>query len=252
MTALRARAPQWYFELNGSSCKGCACVKAKQFCDSCLPRKLGNCSNRPSAASRPPTTLPTVDTTSTGSDSKLLTSISPSPSTLATTATAAVPQRFIPTVSGDPPYHPSQPTSNTLPLDQQSSPTSHLASLPAHASMSTPTFVWEKLTGSDFANSLNAIYSEVVHWRRNCFSVPYGKAGKEFVRELSRLYSAYGSASVLESVALKAAIVLLILLLQKLSGTSKTKQHITLLERTLGLWSNSDLDELVREGKVIQ
>ena len=118
--------------------------------------------------------------------------------------------------------------------------------------MSTPTFVWGKLTGSDFTNSLNAIYSEVVHWRRNCFSVPYGKAGKEFVRELSRLYSAYGSASALESVALKAAIVLPILLLQKPSGTSKTKQHIILLERRLGLWSNGDLDELVREGRVIQ
>ena len=154
------------------SCRGCACVKAKQFCDSCLPGKLGNCSNRPPAASRPPTTLPTVDTASAGY-SNLLTAISPSSSTLATTATAAVPQRFIPTVSGDPPYQStSNLASNTLPLDQQSSPTSHLASLPEHASMGTPTFVWGKLTGSDFANSLNAIYSEVVHWRRNCFSVP--------------------------------------------------------------------------------
>jgi hypothetical protein len=118
--------------------------------------------------------------------------------------------------------------------------------------MSTPTFVWGKLTGSDFAHSLHATYVEVVHWRRNCFSVPFGKAGKDFVRELSRLYSAYGSASALEQVALKAAVVLPILLLQKPSRTSKTKQHITLLERRLRLWSNGDLDELVREGRAIQ
>ena len=39
--------------------------------------------------------------------------------------------------------------------------------------------------------------------------------------------------------------------LKKPSRTSKTKQHIT-LERRLGLWSNGDLDELVREGRAIQ
>jgi len=60
-------------------------------------------------------------------------------------------------------------------------------------------------------------YAEVVHWRRNCFSVPFGKAGRDFVSELSRLYLAFGSASTLEAVALKTATVLLILLLQKLS-----------------------------------
>ena len=72
------------------------------------------------------------------------------------------------------------------------------------------------------------------------------------MRELSKLYATYGSASALELVALKAAILLPILLLQKPNRTSKTKQHITLLERRLGLWSNGDLDELVREGRTIQ
>ena len=66
------------------------------------------------------------------------------------------------------------------------------------------------------------------------------------------LYSAYESILALESVALKAAIVFPILLLQKPSRTSKTKQHIALLERRLGLWSNGDLDGLVREGRAIQ
>jgi len=155
-----------------------------------------------------------------------------------TVIAATIPQCLIPTASVDSPHHSSQP-----PLHQQLPPTSHLTPLPEHASMSTPRFMWGKLTGSDFANSLHAIHAEVVHWRRNCFSVPFGKAGKDFVKELSMLYSAYGSASALESVALMAAIVLPILLLQKPSRTSKTKQHIALLERRLGLgltviWTN--------------
>ena len=67
--------------------------------------------------------------------------------------------------------------------------------------------------------------------------------------ELSKQYLAYGSASALESVALEAAIVLPIQFSQKPSRTSKTKQHIALLERRLGLWSNGDL---VKEGRTIR
>ena len=92
----------------------------------------------------------------------------------------------------------------------------------------------------------------MIHWRRNCFSVPFGKAGRGFVNELSRLYLAYGSASALESVALKATIVLPILLLQKPNRKSKTKEHIACLERRLPLWSSGELMELVREGRALQ
>ena len=69
--------------------------------------------------------------------------------------------------------------------------------------------------------------------------------------ELSRFYVAYGSASTLEAVALKAATVFPILLLQKPSKRSKTKNH-KCLERRLASWSNGDLEELVREGRTLQ
>lgn len=222
------------------SCKGCACVKAKQSCNNCLPGKSGNCSNRPAAGSPSSTASKTVNTANAPSSSNLPT----------LTANATIPQHLTPTAT-DHSASPIPPSSNTPPFVQQSPLTSHLTPLPEHVSMSTPTFVWGKLTGSDFANTLHTVYAEVVHWRHNCFHLPYGRSGKEFVRELSRLYSAYGSASALESVALKAAVVLPILVLQKPSRTFKTKQHI-LLERRLGLWSNGDLDELVREGRAIQ
>jgi len=74
--------------------------------------------------------------------------------------------------------------------------------------MSSPTFTWGNLSGPEFDKLLNTTYDEVVHWRRNCFSVTFGKAGRDFVSELSRLYLVYGSASTLEAVALKAATVL--------------------------------------------
>ena len=92
----------------------------------------------------------------------------------------------------------------------------------------------------------------MIHWRCDCFSVPTGKDGREFVSELARLYQAFGSASTLESVALKATIVLPILLLQKPSKVSKTKDHVKCLERRLQHWLNGDLEELTREGRTIQ
>ena len=90
------------------------------------------------------------------------------------------------------------------------------------------------------------------YWRQNYFIVPFGKAGKNFVSELSQLALAFGSASTLETVALKAATVFPILLLQKPSRVLKTKDHINCLERRLASWSNGDLDELAKEGRAMQ
>ena len=95
----------------------------------------------------------------------------------------------------------SQPTNS---ISDPQNPDSSRPQLP----MSSPTFTWGNLSGPEFDKLLNTTYDEVVHWRRNCFSVPFGKAGRDFVSELSRLYLAYGSASTLEAVALKAATVL--------------------------------------------
>ena len=54
------------------------------------------------------------------------------------------------------------------------------------------------------------------------------------------------------SVNLKTATVLPILLLQKPSKKSKTKDHIKCLERRLANWSNGDLEELVKESRTLQ
>ena len=77
----------------------------------------------------------------------------------------------------------------------------------------------------NFINSLNVAYNEVVHWRPNLLKVPFGKVGKSFVSELTRMYKAFVSSSGMESIAIKAAIVLHapILLLQKPSSKSKAK-----------------------------
>ena len=72
------------------------------------------------------------------------------------------------------------------------------------------------------------------------------------MRELSRLFSAFASASSMESIALRAAIVLPILLLQKPHRKSKAKEHTECLERRLRIWKEGNLNDLVLEGRTIQ
>ena len=67
-------------------------------------------------------------------------------------------------------------------------------------------------------------YDEAIHWRRNLFSVPVGRAGTQFVNELARLFQSFADGSALEGVALKAAMLLPILLFQKPHFKSRSRE----------------------------
>ena len=102
------------------------------------------------------------------------------------------------------------------------------------------------------SQAITAAYTEVVHWNRNLFLVPSGNAGKDFVTELARLFRSYAEASALESVALKAAMVMPHLLLQKPFISTKAKYHCEVLSQQLRAWKAGDLDGLLCKGRVIQ
>ena len=82
--------------------------------------------------------------------------------------------------------------------------------------------------------------------------IPTGNAGKSFVSELANLFQAFADGSSLEQIALKAAMVMQVLLLQKPSKTSKAKDHANHLQRRLFLWKNGDIHALLLEGRCIQ
>lgn len=113
-------------------------------------------------------------------------------------------------------------------------------------------FSWGNLDGPCFVHVITAAYAEIVHWRRNIFLVPSGRAGKSFVSELTKLIAAYANASALEGIALKAAMVMQTLLLQKPFSSAKARDHAECLERRLNAWRQGDVDGLIREGRTIQ
>jgi len=84
------------------------------------------------------------------------------------------------------------------------------------------------------------------------FLVPYGKIGKEVIDQLTMHIMDWNNGSENQHIALKAAFVLVAVCLQKPSQRSKTKDHKECLTRCVALWKNRDLDQLIREGRMIQ
>ena len=66
---------------------------------------------------------------------------------------------------------------------------------------------------------------------------------------MSRLLCAYADGSILETIALKYAMIPPFLLLQKPHKTSKPKDHIRCLECRMKLWEAGDMDALLHEGR---
>lgn len=167
-----------------------------------------------------------------------------SSSSLSSSAIAALPSLDIPTAS-------SATGANRI----GSAPLRGNGSAPLPSASTTRNelnFKWGLLSGSEFSDAINAAYAEAVHWRRNVFQVPSGREGKDFVSELARLIGGYADASALEPVAIKAAMTLPLLVLQKPSANSTAKDHSAILGRRLRAWKNGEIDSLVTEGRVLQ
>ena len=212
-------------------------AKANRQCTNCLPSRKGCCSNiAPKSASH--NLSPDQDpSTSLFSDS------------LGALASS--------TLALD--LHPSHPLNNgissidsTVLSPNNAHPIQSLPQLPSPVPLANPSFVWGSLDAESFIHSVSCAYSEVVHWRRNVFTVPYGNAGKKFVYEISKLFRAYAEGSALECVALKAITVMSILLLQKPHSKSKPKEHSSCLERRFQSWSEGYLNNLLLEGRTLQ
>ena len=223
---------------NGSGCcKNCLCVKAGNACIDCLPSKRQTCSNQP---------IQSLQSLPTGNP--------PSSQSTATSISVSRPSS---------PHNYDLDESQPLKSERHSllMPTTEdlthdglveVSNLPDFNHMANPEFIWGELESTSFTKSLESAYKETVHWRKNSFRIPQGKAGKSFIYELARLFQAFTTGSALESVALKAATVLPLLLLQKSHHNFKSKDHVACLERRMKLWEEGNITELVREGTAIQ
>ena len=221
----------------GGKCVNCVCVRSRRQCSNCLPSRKGCCSNmKLSPALQPLVTAQVLPALSVQGQPSLPTSANPSEPSAAAPSEAAIPPATTNTQETDHPQFPPNEAHHrrdlpNIPAHVEPPP------LPPVSPMPKRSFRWGEYDAEYIIHSLDEIYSEVVHWKKNTFLVPFGNAGKGLVLELSRLFRAYAEGSTLESITLKACI-LLILLLQKPFRSSKQKDHSVCLARRLSIWKN--------------
>ena len=114
--------------------------------------------------------------------------------------------------------------------------------LPTFQPMNTHVFSWGIHNAEDFFHAGPGSYLlRGSTLEKKQIKVPTGKAGKEFTHEL---FLAFVSASSMESVALRAAILLPILLLRHIVGQK---------QRSVSrIWKEGNLNNLTLEGGTIQ
>ena len=82
--------------------------------------------------------------------------------------------------------------------------------------------------------------------------LPSGKVGRKFIDEVSRLMNKCLQDSPRKDIAFKAIMVTPNLLLQKPSQKSKSKDHLSALERRVEHWESVEPAESLKEDETIQ
>ena len=226
---------------NGNGrCKGCVCVRNGKACTNCTPSHAGRCENRATNAEpedRDNTTNVNVSIPMNGQP------VNPTATEGEIDDGGAAPL---------PDNQTSGMAAGMSRPDNQTPPIADTLADPLPSQNMDPKFTWGTCGGLEMYNAITKIYDEIIHWRQNLFLVPSGNAGSSFVQELARLLQAFADGSSMESVCMKAITILQVLVLQKPSRTSKSRDHTKHLKRRMDIWKAGNLEEILLEGRCIQ
>ena len=100
-----------------------------------------------------------------------------------------------------------------------------LGELPPFIPHSAPNFKWGERDSGDFIKDVHWAFEITSGWRKNVFKLPKGSAGKHFTQALSKLYLSYAERTALECVSLKAASIIVPLLLQQPASKTSYKEN---------------------------
>ena len=236
-------------------CKGCVCVRNGKTCTNCTPGRVGKCENRGSAT-RIETEAADDQGNAEGASAANALALENDQPRNQGQHSASVPdiERTSVNIDGGgngTPLLDNRTSGSECATASNRASNIHVDQWPSPA-CSTPNFQWGLLDGKTFCEKIDEAYNLIIHWKRNIFLLPSGATGKSFIQEITHLLQAFASGSAMESIALKASFVMQVLLLQKPSQKSKSRDHVTHLKRRLEMWKQGDIPSLTQEGRCIQ
>ena len=85
--------------------------------------------------------------------------------------------------------------------------------LPEYVEVNRPQLVnWNRNSDGElitiYSSLIDDAYIEITTWRKNTFLVPYGKKGRDFIDQLTKHIDDWNNGTIMQHLALKAAIVL--------------------------------------------
>ena len=139
-------------------------------------------------------------------------------------------------------------TMNKIPIERNNN---IKVTLPSYKLDPLPTTKWHDYTAEQFVNLINSTYDNIIHWRKNLFKLPNGKASRLFINELSLWLDHYNRSTDFKCMALKVFMTVPCLLLQKPSKNSKAKDHIKKPEERLRLLNEDNIIDIIQESRTI-
>ena len=106
--------------------------------------------------------------------------------------------------------------------------------------------------GPTFTGLTDKAYDEAVHWRKNIFKLSSGNARKAFIKLQTEWLRKYNNNLVFKGIALKVYMLLPMILLQKPSPASKSKQHTEAPKRRTDSMQKGDLESILEEYRQTQ
>ena len=183
---------------NGSGrCINCVCAKAGRTCSNCLPSRGGRCQNVASSISA--SSVGSRDLSSSQSSTNATTTLhaqlstapscniqhsisTPQPSTSSSCVqqSTSTPRPSSSSSCVQQSTSTLQPSTSSARVQTVPDTLTQLQELPRPVAMAEAHFTWgpNEVSSDEFIQSIKSSYAEVVHWKRNIFSVPSGKAGK--------------------------------------------------------------------------
>ena len=112
---------------------------------------------------------------------------------------------------------------------------------------------WGEHVGEENIRTLiQSSYDQIIGWKKKIFTLPRGKCGTDFIKELARLINLFVNKTKWQRVALSLVHIFIPIMLQKPSKKTKPRDHSKYLKLRLEKWSRGEIASLMEEASEIQ